>query len=74
MRCDGLPDPTNLPQLNAYRYRWLETDNQTEPSMERLLHRAPELNQVHIFKCSLILRFKHLPLRFFFPTKRLLAI
>lgn len=49
MRCDGLPDPTNLPQLNAYRYRWLETGNDTEPSIERLLQRAPELNQVLSF-------------------------
>ena len=46
MRCDGLPDPTNLPQLNAYRYRWLETSSNTECSTDRLLARAPELNQV----------------------------
>lgn len=46
MRCDGLPDPSHLPQLNAYRYRWIENSQTTEPSMERLLARAPELYQV----------------------------
>ncbi|XP_046438906.1 dynein axonemal intermediate chain 7 homolog [Daphnia pulex] len=46
MRVDGLPDPGHLPQLNAYRYRWIENSENTEPSMERLLSRAPELNQV----------------------------
>lgn len=46
MRCDGLPDPSHLPQLNAYRYRWIDHSQTTEPSMERLLARAPELNQV----------------------------
>ncbi len=46
MRCDGLPDPSHLPQLNAYRYRWIDISQTTEPSMERLLSRAPELNQV----------------------------
>ncbi len=46
MRTDGLPDPGHLPQLNAYRYRWIENSENTEPSMERLLSRAPELNQV----------------------------
>lgn len=46
MRCDGLPDPGHLPQLNAYRYRWIENSQNTEPCMERLLSRAPEFNQV----------------------------
>lgn len=46
MRCDGLPDPTHLPQLNAYRYRWIENSSASEPSVERLLSRAPELFQV----------------------------
>ena len=46
MRTDGLPDPGHLPQLNAYRYRWMENSENTEPSMERLVSRAPELNQV----------------------------
>lgn len=46
MRCDGLPDPVDLRQLNAYHYRWLETSANTEPSIDRLQSRAPELNQV----------------------------
>ena len=45
MRCDGLPDPTDLPQLNAYISTWAEDE---EP--ERL-----EINQV-LEKCAEVLK------------------
>lgn len=46
MRCDGLPDPCCLPQLNTYRSRWIESSVSVKPSMRRLLHRAPEISRV----------------------------
>ena len=46
MRCDGLPDPSSLPQLNAYRNRWMDVGDEQRPSMERLGQRAPELGRV----------------------------
>ena len=46
LRCDGLPDPTNLPLLHEYVNRWSDASLATEASINRLTSRLPELNQV----------------------------
>lgn len=34
MKCDGLPDPANIPEMNTYLYLWKQEDE----------------NIVHVFK------------------------
>ncbi len=46
MRCDGLPDPTDLPQLNAYISTWAEDDYPERLEINQVLEKCAEVLKV----------------------------
>ncbi|CAG0923149.1 unnamed protein product, partial [Notodromas monacha] len=46
MRCDGLPDPTDLPQLNAYLSTWFEDENPDRLEINEVLSKCAEVLKV----------------------------
>jgi cancer susceptibility candidate protein 1 len=47
MRCDGLPDPTDLPQLNAYISTWAEDEDPDSLEINRILQKCAQVLKVH---------------------------